>query len=88
MAQFLILFRLVNSGIGSTVHDAVNIILAHERLNGLLVGDVQFCHVRIKIGMLGIHLLQQLHFISQLAITARNQYLHTTTIYFNDNYDN
>ena len=69
-AKFLVLFCLIHSGIGSTVHDTVNLIVTDKSLYCLLIGDIQLCHIRIKIGMLGIQLLQQLHLVSQLAITA------------------
>ena len=71
-----IVLGLVDSRIGSAVDNAVDLVLIDEGLDGLLVGDIQLCHICIKIGMLGIDLLQQLHLVSQLAITARNQNIH------------
>ena len=76
MTQFLILFCLIDSCICGTINDTIDGIFANECFNSSLVGDIQFCHIRIKIGMLGIGRLQQLYFISKLAITACNQYSH------------
>ena len=63
-AQILILLSLVDSRIGSTVDDAVDGVLTDKLLDGFLVSNIQFSHIRIKIGMLGILFLQQLHLIS------------------------
>ena len=62
--EFLIVFCLINSGIGSTVHDTINMVFIHKSIDGSSVGNIQLCHICIKIGMLGINLLQQLHLIS------------------------
>ena len=70
--EFLVVLGLVDSSIGGTVHDTVDLVCLDESLDGRLVGDIQLGHIRIKIGVLGILLLQQLHFVSQLAITSGN----------------
>ena len=62
--EFLVVLCLIHSRIGGTVHDAVNLIVSHKLFHSSLVSDVQLSHIRIKIGMLGIHLLQQLHLVS------------------------
>ena len=79
-AQLLVLLGLVNSSIGGAVHDAVNLVFLNKSVNGFLVCYVQFCHICIKIGMLEILLLQQLHLVSKLAVTACNKYLHLIRI--------
>ena len=76
VAQLLVVLCLVNGSIGGTVDDAVNLMVVDERTNGFRIGNIQLCHIRIIIGMLGIHLLQQLHLVSQLAVTACNQNVH------------
>ena len=76
LTERLVVLSLVYRCIGSTVHDTVNLVIFNEFLYGCLVSDVQLGHICIKISMLGILLLQQLHLVSQLAVTARNQYLH------------
>ena len=75
-AQFLIILGLVDCRISRAVDDAINGVVLYKRLDGGLVSDIQLCHIRIKIGMLGMTSLQQLHFVSQLAITAGDQYIH------------
>ena len=79
-AEFLIVLRLIHCSIGGTVYDTVYFIVCHELFHGLLISDIQFCHIRIKIGMLGIVLLQQLHLVSQLPVATCNQYFHSTLL--------
>ena len=62
--EFFVVLRLIHSRIGGTVHDTVNLIVSHKLFHSSLVRDIQLSHIRIKIGMLGIHLLQQLHLVS------------------------
>ena len=76
LAESLIVFSLVNSSIGSTIHDTINLVFIDKLLNSPLIGNIQFSHVSIKICMFCMNLLQQLHLVAQLAITARNQYIH------------
>ena len=70
--EFLIIFRLVNCGIGSTIHDTIYLVILYKFHDGSLVGNIELSHICIKIAMLGILLLQQLHLISQLAVTSCN----------------
>ena len=56
------------------VYDTANFF--NKLLDGLLVGNIQLGHVRIKICVLWVLLLQQLHLVSQLAVAASNQYIH------------
>ena len=79
-AQLLVLLGLVNSGIGGAVNYTVDLVFLNKSVNGFLVCYVQFCHICIKIGMLEILLLQQLHLVSKLAVTACNKYLHLIRI--------
>ena len=74
--EFLIVFSLVDGGVGRTVDDAVNPVVVDKLPDGSTVGNVQFLHIGIIPHMLGILFLQQLHLVSQLAVTARNQYVH------------
>ena len=74
--EFYVRLSLVYSSIGGTIDDAVNLMFLDKGLYGFTISDVQFLYIRIKIHMLGMSFLQQLHFVSQLAITSRNQYIH------------
>ena len=76
LTQFLVVLCFIDSRISGTVDDAVNSVLRYIGLDGSLIGDVQLSDIRIKIGMLGIFLLQQLHLVTQLTVTACNQYIH------------
>ena len=62
--EFFIVFSLVDSSIGGTVDDTVNMIIIDKLFDSRLVGDIQLCDIRIIIGVLRILLLQQLHLIS------------------------
>ena len=64
LAEQLIVLCLINSRIGGTVHNAVNKVLVNKPAYGIAVRDVQLFNIRIKIGMLGVLHLQQLHLVS------------------------
>ena len=75
--QSLVAFGLVHGRVGSAVHDAIDFVFFHEPVDGVAVGDVQFVDVGVKPVVLRIILLQHLHFVSQLAVTACNEYVHS-----------
>ena len=68
--EFFVVLGLIDSRIGSAIDYTVNLVFIDEGLDSVLIGDIQLTDIRIKIGMLGVTRLQQLHFVSQLAITA------------------
>lgn len=74
--QSLVALRLVHGRVGGAVHDAIDFVFFHEPVDGVAVGDVQFVDVGVKPVVLGIILLQHLHFVSQLAVAACNEYVH------------
>jgi hypothetical protein len=45
-------------------------MLIKKSLDSILIGDIQFLYIRIKIGVLQILLFQQLHLVAQLSVTA------------------
>ena len=63
-AEFFIVLSLVDSRISRTVDNAINMMFLDKGLDSVLVGDIKFLHIRIKIAMLGVTSLQQLHFVS------------------------
>ena len=75
--QSLVALRLVHGCVGSAVHDAIDFVFFHEPVDGVAVGDVQFVDVGVKPVVLRIILLQHLHFVSQLAVAACNEYVHS-----------
>ena len=74
--QSFVTFGLVHGCVGSAVHDAINFVFFHESVDGISVGDVQFVDVGVEPLVLRIILLQHLHFVSQLAVAACNEYVH------------
>ena len=50
----LVLFRLVDIGVGGAVDNQVNGIVAHEGVHRLAAGDVEFRHIGEEIGMGGM----------------------------------
>ena len=75
-AEFLVVLSLIDSRIGRTIHNTINLMLCYKLVDSQLVGNIQLLHIGVKPLVLRIFLLQQLHLISQLAITACNQYIH------------
>ena len=75
--QSLVAFGLVHGRVGGAVHDAIDCVFFHEPVDGIAVGDVQFVDVGVKPVVLRIILLQHLHFVSQLAVAACNEYVHS-----------
>ena len=75
-AEFLVVLSLIDSRIGRTVYNTINLMLCYKLVDSQLVGNIQLLHIGVKPLVLRIFLLQQLHLISQLAITACNQYVH------------
>ena len=75
-AEFLVVLSLIDSRIGRTVYNTINLMLCYKLVDSQLVGNIQLLHIGVKPLVLRIFLLQQLHLISQLAITACNQYIH------------
>lgn len=75
--QSLVALRLVHGRVGGAVHDAIDFVFFHEPVDGVAVGDVQFVDVGVKPVVLRIILLQHLHFVSQLAIAACDEYVHS-----------
>ena len=70
------LLGLVDGSVGGAVDDAVDVVVVDELVDGLAVGDVELGDISIIIGVLGMLLLQPLHLVAQLAVTARNQNIH------------
>ena len=81
LAQLLVLLGLVHGGVGGAVHNAVDVHLLHEVLDGVLVGDVQLGHVGVEVSVGGVLALQQLHLVAQLAVASSNQYVHGSFFY-------
>ena len=54
----------------------------NKALNGVFIGYIQFVYVGVKPRVLCIFCLQQLHFVSQLAVAACNQDVHYAVILF------
>ncbi len=74
--QSLVALRLVHGRVGSAVHDAIDFVFFHEPVDGVAVSDVQFVDVGVEPVVFGIILLQHLHFVSQLAVAACDEYVH------------
>ncbi len=74
--QSLVTLGLVHGRVGSAVHDAIDFVFFHEPVDGVAIGDVQFANVGVEPVVLRIILLQHLHFVSQLAVAACNEYVH------------
>ena len=70
LTQGFVYFCVVNSRKSGTVHDTINGMLIKKSLDSILIGDIQFLYIRIKIGVLQILLFQQLHLVAQLSVTA------------------
>ena len=75
--QSLVALGLVHGRVGGAVHDAIDFVFFHKPIDGVAVGDVQFVDVGVEPVVLGIILLQHLHFVSQLAVAACNEYVHS-----------
>lgn len=75
--QSLVALGLVHGCVGGAVHDAIDFVFFHEPVDGVAVGDVQFVDVGVEPMVLRIILLQHLHFVSQLAVAACNEYVHS-----------
>lgn len=75
--QSLVALGLVHGRVGGAVHDAIDFVFFHEPVDGVAVGDVQFVDVGVEPVVLGIILLQHLHFVSQLAVAACDEYVHS-----------
>lgn len=75
--QSLVALGLVHGRVGGAVHDAIDFVFFHEPVDGVAVGDVQFVNVGVEPVVLRIILLQHLHFVSQLAIAACDEYVHS-----------
>ena len=67
---------LVDRRISGTVDDAVDLVMGNEMLYGELIGDVELDDVGVHPCVLGMGSLQPLHLVSQLAVTAGNEYVH------------
>ena len=74
--QSLVALGLVHCRVGGAVHNAIDFVFFHEPVDGVAVGDVQFVDVGVEPVVLRIILLQHLHFVSQLAVAACNEYVH------------
>lgn len=75
--QSLVTLGLVHGRVGSAVHDAIDFVFFHEPVDGITIGDVQFVDVGVEPVVLRIILLQHLHFVSQLAVAACDEYVHS-----------
>ena len=77
LAQSHALLCLVYGSEGGTVDDAINLIVGHEAVYRLAVGDVKFSHIGVEELVFGVSGLEQTQLAAQLAVAASNQYVHT-----------
>ena len=77
--QLFVALGLVDSSIGGTVHDAVNLVLRHELFYGQKVGDVELFDIGVEPLVLVVLILKQLHLITELSVATCNQYVHSSS---------
>jgi hypothetical protein len=76
LAEQLIVLCLINSGVGGTVHNAVNSVFLNKAFDSFLINDVQLGYVCIEKRVLSVLPLKQLNLVSKLTVATRNQYVH------------
>ena len=62
--------------VGGAVYDAIDIVRIYECVDGIFVGNVKFIHISVEENVLAVSFLQQLDFVSKLAVAASYQNVH------------
>ena len=76
VAQGLVAFGFIYRSVGGAVYDAIDIVRIYECVDGIFVGNVKFIHISVEENVLAVSFLQQLDFVSKLAVAAGYQNVH------------
>ena len=79
LGQCFVRFGFVNGGVGSTVDDAVNLVLINKTLDIGLRGDVELCHIGIEPLMLTVLWLERAQAGAQLPVAASDENVHSSS---------